>query len=157
MLKRLFPDRIDNRFEGHRVGLWLLAIHVALKLVISINSIANTAKVASGADGFRLASYGGDGAQAVLMLFAVDSVAGLTLSLLGAIALLRYRAMVPMVILLLLFEFAGRRLVIMSYPIERGTSMSLAFALNLTMLALLLGALALSLWPRRRDVSPQGD
>jgi hypothetical protein len=77
--------------------------------------------------------------------------------LLGVISLLRYRAMVPMVILLLLFEFAGRRLVIMSYPIERATSMSFAFALNMTMLALLLVALALSLWPRGPVASAPGD
>jgi hypothetical protein len=154
MLERLFPDRIDNRFEGHRLALWLLAIHVALKLVISVNSIANTAKIAAGADGFRLASYGADGAQAVLMLFAVDAVAGSTFALLGVIALLRYRAMVPMVLLLLLFEYAGRRLIVMSYPIERGSSMSFAFALNVAMLALLLVALGLSLWPRERPASP---
>ena len=48
MLQRLFPDRIDNRFAGHRLALWLLGIHLALKLVMSVNSIVNTASIASG-------------------------------------------------------------------------------------------------------------
>ena len=150
MFQRLFPDRIDNRFEGHRLALWLLGIHVALKLVMSVNSIINTAKIASGADGFQLESYGAEGARAVLMLFAVHSMAELALALLGVVALLRYRAMVPMVALLLLLEAVGRRLILESYAVERAQGMSFAFALNMGMLALLLGTIGLSLWPRTR-------
>ena len=150
MLKRLFPDRIDNRYEGHRLALWLLGLHLALKLVMSVNSIANTASIAGGADGFRLADYGADGARAVLMLFAANAVAGLALALLGVLALLRYRAMVPMVALLLLLEAAGRRLIVESYAVERAQGMSFAFAINMAMLALLLGVLGLALWPRPR-------
>lgn len=153
MLERLLPRRIDNLYHGRRLGLWLLGLHLGLKLVIGINSIANTARIAGGPDGFRLASYGADGARAVLMLFSVNAVASLTLALLGVIALLRYRAMVPLVILLLLFEFAGRRLIIESYEIERAQALNFAFAINMAMLALLLGALILSLWPRRHAAS----
>lgn len=149
MLKRLFPDRIDNRFEGHRLALWLLAVHVGLKLIISINSIANTTSVANGADGFQLSSYGADGARAVLMLFASGAMAGLTLALLGVVALLRYRAMAPLVMLLLLFEGIGRRIIVESYAVERSTSMNFPFILNASLLALLVVGLALSLWPAR--------
>jgi hypothetical protein len=148
MLQRLFPARIDNRYEGQRLALWLLGIHLALKLVMSVNSIANTASIASGPDGLRLDSYGADGARTVLMLFATNANAGLALALVGVVALLRYRAMVPMVALLLLLEAGGRRLIIESYAIERAGGSNVAFAINMAMLGLLLGALGLSLWPR---------
>ena len=152
MLQRLFPERIDNRFEGHRLALWLLGIHLALKLVMSVNSIANTASIASGPDGLQLDSYGADGARTVLMLFAANAMAGLALALVGVVALLRYRAMVPMVTLLLLFEAAGRRLIIESYAVERAGGSNNAFAINMGMMALLLAGLLLSLWPRQGEV-----
>ena len=43
MLDRLFPRQADNRFPGHRAALWLLGVYVALKLVMSSNSIFNAA------------------------------------------------------------------------------------------------------------------
>ena len=156
MLKRLFPDRIDNHFEGHRLALWLLAIHIGLRGVIGINSIANTAKIASGADGYRLESYGADGAQAVLMLFALSGLAGLTMALLGVVVLLRYRAMAPLLLLLLLFDFLARRMIIQSYALERSHALGFAWWLNMILLSLLVLGLALSLWPRRGAPPPSG-
>ena len=150
MLQRLFPSRIDNHFEGHRLALWLLAIHVGLRMVIGINSIANTEKIAEGADGFRLATYGADGARAVLMLFSLSGLAGLTVAVLGVIVLLRYRAMVPLLTLLLLFDFLGRRLIIRNYAVERAHTLGFAWWLNASLLAMLVLGLALSLWPSRR-------
>ena len=153
MLRRLFPRQIDNRFGGHPLALWLLAFHVGLNLVIGINSIANTAKIAAGADGFRLESYGADGARAVLMQFSLHGLAGLTLALFGAIALLRYRAMAPIVMLLLLFELVGRRMIVQAYAVERAYALGFAYWLNLSMLAMLVAGLALSLWPQKRGES----
>jgi hypothetical protein len=155
MLLRLFPRQIDNRFEGHRLALWLLALLVGLKLIVSLNSILNTAAVASGADGFPLDSYGADGARAVLMLFAIGAVANLTLALFGVAVLVRYRAMVPFVFLLSIFEHVGRRLVVETYSIERAQALPAAFAINMAVLALLLIGLALSLWPRKPAPSAQ--
>ena len=71
MLDRLLPARIDNQFRGHRAALWLLGIYVALKLIMSLNSIFNTRSIATGADGLRLDTLPPDGAQALLMLFAL--------------------------------------------------------------------------------------
>ena len=153
MLDRLFPRQVDNSFEGQRPALWLLALLIALKLIVSLNSILNTASVAEGADGFPLASYGADGARAVLMLFAVGAVANLVMALFGLAVLVRWRAMVPFVYLLSLLEHAGRRLVVQGYAIERSQGMSGAAAINLAIFGLLLVGLGLSLWPRRPNAA----
>ncbi len=147
MLERLLPRAIDNRFAGHRAALWLLGLYVALKLVMSLNSIFNTASVASGADGFLLESYGGEGARAVLMLFALVAVGQLALALVGVLALVRYRAMVPLVFLLLLAEHAARRVVVDSYAVERGASAG--FWVNVALAAVLVAGLSLSMWKSR--------
>ena len=149
MFERLLPKQFDNRFEGKRLALWLLGLLLALKIVMSVNALVNTAAVATGADGFPLESYGGDGARAVLRLFAMSSLGQLALGLVGVVALLRYRAMVPFVFLLLAAEAIGRRLIARSYAIERSQDMSAGFYLNLALLALLLIGLALSLWRSR--------
>ena len=149
MLRRLFPPQFDERFDGHALALWILGVLVALKLVMAVNSIVNTAAVAGGADGFPLQSYGGGGAQAVLMLFAAGAMAQLTLAALGLAALLRYRSMLPFLYLLLLFEFAGRRFIVQAYAVERAQTGSSGVAINVALLALLLGGLGLSLWPRK--------
>jgi len=154
MLERLLPRQFDNRFEGHRAGLWLLGLLLALKLVISVNSLLNTESVAAGADKFPLASYGADGANAVLMLFALHALAGLMLALIGVLALVRYRAMVPLVFVLLTAEQIMRRLIVQGYAIQRSEPTSAAVIVNMTLLGLLLLGLSLSLWPRKRAAAP---
>jgi hypothetical protein len=146
LLRRLFRPQFDNHYQGHKSALWLLGLFVALKLVVSLNSIFNTASVAAGIDGFPLASYGGDGARAVLMLFALDAVASLMLALVGLVALLRYRAMVPFIYLLAVIEQIGRRAVIQGYAIERASQPWAVSYVIVAVLALLVLGLLLSLF-----------
>ena len=147
---RIFPPRFDNEYQGKRAALWLLGLLVALKLVMSINSIVNTSDIARGADGFRLESYGADGARAVLMLFAMVALGQLALALLGLLALIRYKSMVPFVFLLLTAEHAGRRLIVRGYSIERTEALTAGAYVNLGLLAVLLAGLALALWRSAR-------
>jgi L-lactate permease len=148
MFGRLFPKQFDGRFEGQRAALWLLGLLVALKLVMSVNSLVNTASVASGADGIPLERYDADGANTVLKLFAMLALGQLALALVGLTALFKYRAMVPVVFLLLAAEHAGRRLIAVAYEVERLPEVSAGFYVNLALLALLLTGLGLSLWRR---------
>jgi hypothetical protein len=148
MIDRLFPAHIDNGYQGQKVALWLLGLLVALKLVIALNSMINTADVAQGADGFPLDRYGPDAARAVLMLFAAGATAQLALGLLGVLVLVRYRAMVPIVFLLFGIEFVARRLVIGSYAIDRAGDSLAPLIVNCSFALLLSAGLILSLWRR---------
>jgi hypothetical protein len=151
IFRRLFPRQFDNRYHGYKAALWLLGLFVALKLVVSVNSILNTASVAAGADGFALQSYGGDGARAVLMLFALDAVGNLMLALIGLTALVRYRAMVPFIYLLAVVEQIIRRSVIGSYAIERSGQPAAVSYVIYAVLALLVLGMILSLAGRAPD------
>ena len=156
LLNRLFPRQVDNRLDRHRAALWLLGLFIALKLVMSLNSIFNTESVAVGADGFQLQSYGADGAHAVLMLFALSALGQLVLTLIGVAVLVRYRALVPFVYLLLLLDQIGRKLLIQAYAVERSRETPTAVAyVGLALLALLAVGLVLSLWSRAAgDAAP---
>jgi hypothetical protein len=149
MLKRLFPTQVDNIFDGHRAALWLLGLALAVRLPMSLNSIFNTRSVAAGADGIALDSFGPGGAREVLLLFALMSLAHLVIELIALAALIRWRALVPFVCLVLLGEQLARRFIAQSYAAAGTKAGALAWYLNYGLLTLLTLGLVLSLIPAR--------
>jgi len=158
MLNRLFPRQVDNTFDGHRAALWLLGLFLALKLVMSVNSILNTASVATGGDGLPLDSFGPAAARTVLMLFALTSLGQLTITLIALTTLIRYRAMVPFIYLVLLGEQLARRFIVNSYAVVRTEGAPVGWYVNFALLVLLTLGLVLSLIPaRQRPVAGGGE
>lgn len=145
MLDRLLPRQADNRFDGLRPALWLLGLLIFLKLAMSLNSIFNTESVAAGADGIPLASYGPEAAREVLLLFALLSLGQLTLTLIALVALIRYRALVPFIYLVLLGEQLARRAIGRSYAQPDARMTDVAWYVNYGLLSLLILGLAMSL------------
>lgn len=150
--QHLFPERIDNAFRGRRAALWLFGLFVALKLVMSVNSILNTASVAAGADGIPLESFGPAAAREVLLLFALVALGQLALALVALAALIRWRALVPFVYLVLLGEQLARRLIVEAHALERNAAAGGFVTLAIT--ALLALGLLLSLVPAKRRAGP---
>ena len=146
LIERLFPRQIDNRYRGLRRGLWLFALIVAVKAIIGINSILNTRAVASGADGIPLDRLGA-AEPIVVSLFALLNVGQLVLALFGILVLVRYRSMVPIGFLLLLFDHLTRKSVALLHPFESGVP-SPGFPINLVMLAIMLVGFSLSIMTR---------
>jgi hypothetical protein len=153
MLERLFPRQADNRFGGLRPALWLLGLLIFLKLAMSLNSILNTESVAAGADGIPLASYGAAAAREVLLLFAPMALGHLAVTLVALAALIRWRALVPFIYVVLLGEQLARRAVARSYSAPGAEMTDVAWFVNYGLLALLIFGLALSLIPARAERS----
>jgi hypothetical protein len=151
MLERLLPGQVDNRFQGHRAALWLLGLLIALKLVMSVRSIFDTESVAAGADGIPLASFGSAAAREVLVLFALTALGQLALTLIALTLLLRYRALVPFIYLVLLGEQLARRLIVQAHEAAGAERSALVGYVGLGFLALLALGLALSLIPTRGE------
>jgi hypothetical protein len=153
MFRRLFPRQVDNSFDGHRAALWLLGLFIGLKLVMSINSMLNTVSIATG-DGLPLDSYGPEAARSVLMLFSLMALGQLALAVIALTALIRYRALVPFIYLVLLSEQLARRLIVQSYAVARIETSPAVLYLTWGLLALLAIGLILSLLPaRKRDLT----
>jgi len=158
MIERLFPSQADNRFDGCRAALWLLGLFVALKLVMSVNSILNTRAIAAG-DGIPLASFGPAAANEVLTFFALMAVGQLALALIALAVLIRYRALVPFICLLLLGERLATRLVLQSSSPLGAESPLVVWIMAIGLPTLLVVGLALSLMPsggseKRREPEP---
>jgi hypothetical protein len=147
MLNPLFPPTIDNTYRGHRLAIWVLALLVLLKTIMSLNSIFNGYDVASSADGIPLDTYPPAAARTVVSLFALLGLGHFVLCALGVLVLVRYRSMIPFVFGLLLLEHLTRRLILSVMPIDR-VGRPPGFVVNVILLVLMIVGLALSL--RRR-------
>lgn len=147
MLSRMFPQRIDNTYRGHPLALWLFLPVVVLKTGIALGTIFNGRDAAQSADGIPLDSFGPAGAQAVVALFAIWGLSQLVFSVLGVLALTRYRSMIPFLFALLLLEHLARRWILLVKPIAR-TGTPPGLYINLVLLALMIVGLALSLRSR---------
>jgi hypothetical protein len=151
MLNRILPQRIDDTYFGHPLAAWLLGAVVLVKTGIALGTIFNGRVAAQSADGIPLESFGADGAQAVVALFAIWGLAQVAINLFGILALARYRSLIPFMFLLLLSEHLMRKLVLWWKPIAR-TGAPPGPYINLALVTLMVVGLALSLW--NRHVSP---
>jgi hypothetical protein len=145
MLDRIFPPVIGNQYRGVTAALWILGILVLLKGAMGINCMFNGYQVATGADGIPLDSFGPAGARTVVVFLGIWGLALLLFSLLGGLALVRYRAMVPLVFLLLLIEHLGRKMIFLAMPVATSGEAP-AYSINAGFLAITLVGLVLSMW-----------
>jgi hypothetical protein len=153
MFDRLFPKQLDNRFAGFRLAIWLLVPIVLLRAVIGFNSVMFTRSIAMSADAIPLDRFGADAAQTVVSLFALLGLYTLLFALLGAIVLIRYRAMVPFMYLVLLVQQLGSRALLLANPVVRSGSTSVGSAVVFATLAMTVVGFILSLARRSNSRS----
>jgi hypothetical protein len=145
MLNRIFPERFDNHYRGHKLALWLFIPIVFMKVGISLSSIFDTYNVVRSADGIPLDTFAPAGAEAVVSVTALLGLSHFLLAALCVLTLVRYRAMIPLMYVLLLTEFLGKKWIQLVKPIVR-TGTSPSTYVNLVLIALLVTGLLLSLW-----------
>lgn len=114
MLGRLFPKKIDNDYRGARLAIWLLAPIVLLKLTIGFNiagfnPFVSTEQVLIGADGIPLDSFGAEAAKNVVFMARSWGLVMVIFCFVAVLALIRYRAMIPLVYLMFAAEQIGRK------------------------------------------------
>lgn len=151
MLDRLLPRQFDNNYRGHWLGIVLFVLSVGLKAIQGIASIVATRGVATSADGVSLAGYSAVQTDTVLSLFAVLGMYLLVIPLQSVVVLIRYRAMIPFLYLMLLLTQLGTRALHMLHPafaaLDRGPAPT-GFYVNLVILGLTTLGFALSLTDR---------
>lgn len=153
MLSRIFPARIDNDFHGSKLALWLFIPLVLLSMIMDINSIVIGRTVAQAADGVPLDTYTTNGANTVVTLFALWGISQLMVDLLSVLALIRYRAMIPLLYVLFLAEALSRRAILLLKPIVK-TAANTAIPINWILIAMMVLGLLLAVQRKpesRRD------
>lgn len=119
MLSRHFPKQIDNGYRGHRLSLWLLFPVQSGRIAVGVNGTFNTRFVAMAANDIPLDSYGAGAAQNVVALFALALLVNLVVGFLGVIVMIRWRAMIPFLYLLMLLQSIAGRIILYAHPLAR--------------------------------------
>ena len=152
MFERIFPRQFDNHYRGHWLGIWLFGVITVMKGIQGAMSVFNTRAVLTGADGIPLDSYGAAGADTVIALMALLGLSLLVIALQGVVVLIRYRALVPLMLLVQLIVQIGGRVLLMVNPIARAseqtvghTDQPIGFYINLVLLAITFIGFVLSL------------
>lgn len=156
MLSRLFPKTIDNQWRGPWAAVAILALVVLMKLSTCFGTIFATRRVALGPDGIPVDRVSPEIADVMLQLLALVGFDQLVLTLVGVIALVRYRAMIPLAFLLLLAEQAGRKILNYYHPTIHGEGATVGVYINFAILALMLLGFVLSLTERRPKGAVKG-
>jgi hypothetical protein len=160
MLARLFPKQIDNDYRGYLLALILFVPVVLLKLTIGVNTMGvnpwvSSRRVITGADGIPLDTFSPAAQEIVVLLFAYWGLAQVLLCVLCLLALVRYRALVPLMYLLLLADQLGRKALTQLHTVEptaASAGSNIGFFINLGLLAALLIGFALSIQDKSRAV-----
>ena len=119
MFDNLFPQRIDNTYQGHKAALWLFGLVVALKITQSVAVISSGYSTARDADGIPLETVTPEAAKTAVALFAHGSLWRLTFGSLCALVLVRYRNAIPMMFALLVLNYLAGELIFQFAPLVR--------------------------------------
>ncbi|KAF0184243.1 MAG: hypothetical protein FD163_1817 [Hyphomonadaceae bacterium] len=160
MLNTIFPKQFDNVFRGYKMAIWILGLVVFVKMMMGFNSAGlnpwvSTQFVIKNADGIPLDSFGPEAASVIVFMFKAWGLGLLILSLLGILAIVRYRAMIPLMYLVLLIEQIGRKIMITLAPIITSTTVdnsSSAVPINLIITLILCFGFILSLQNKKNII-----
>ncbi len=157
MLDRLFPKQFDNAYRGHWIAIAIFILVVLLKATQGVNSMFLTVQTMKNADGIPLDNYSGAAAETMIAMFAALGFYLLILPVISAVALIRYRTMIPFLYLMLLLTQVGVRILFGAHPIPKPAVTAIGYAghpigyyVGISILALTVIGFALSL-VRRKD------
>lgn len=117
MLDRILPKHFDDRYRGHPLALWLFYSITLMTIVRSSIHIFRSDGGAQSIATIPLDAFGAGGAATVISLFALWGLSQFLLGLLFALVAFRYRAMIPLMYVLILVEYAGRVAIGFAKPI----------------------------------------
>jgi hypothetical protein len=154
ILQRILPAVVDNHYRGQALGLWLLALIALQKVGVSLTHVFKADGGAQSISTMPLDTYPSSASQNIVGLMARMGLEQLLLAALLVLVLLRYRALIPLMYVLLIVHYlAGRAVVRMKPLVLAGTSGVSTMALIIAILSVL--GLALSL-TGRGDPEPAG-
>ena len=108
MLTRILPAVVDNRYDGNRVALYIFYLITLVTIVRSCIHIFAADGGAQSIATIPLDSFTQEGSEAVVFVFAQWGVAQFMTGLMYLLVALRYRKLVPLMYLFILFEWSAR-------------------------------------------------
>jgi hypothetical protein len=118
MLERLFPTNKTNTYRGNPIAQWVFVLltvaTIARSLVHMFSSDGGAQSIAT----IPLDSFTANGADAVILIFALWGLSQLIIGIVYGIVLWRYQALIPLMYLFMIFEYRMRIVLGEIKPIE---------------------------------------
>ena len=122
-LQRIVPECIDNRYRGHPLALWLFVPITLQKLAVSLTHLFTADGGAQSITTMPLDTYPASAAQNIVGLMARQGIEQLMFAMLLLLVLLRYRAMIPLMYVLIVAHYVATKGVAQMKPlVVTGTS-----------------------------------
>ena len=153
MFGRLFPRQFDNSYRGPWLALVILGLLLFFRLAQTGMGLVSPVLVIRGPDGILFDTFNAPAQAAFTYVFRLLCFLNILVCLIGVLALVRYRAMVPLIYLVLLFLLAGQKVMGLLFPVPRAPE-AFGGLMILGMLTVTLLGFVLSLFrPRNRPAS----
>ena len=150
-IKLLLPPKIGNQFAGHKVALWFFYLVTAVTLWRSQHHLFAPDGGAQSIATIPLDDYSVAASSAIIGVFAYWGLSQLIIGILYLIASIRYKALIPLLYLLGVIEYAVRAFIAGGYkPIETVGDAPGAVA-NIPFIIVFAVMLVLSLWSQDRE------
>ena len=144
MLERILPRIIDNSYSGHRLAIWIIIPIILMKLVMGLSSVFIGQITVQNAHKVALGAFPPEAAKLLVLLLARSGLSTVVVALFCTLALVRYRAMIPVTYVLILLEHSGRAFLLAKESAITGASS--ATTANFVLLFLTVVGLVASLY-----------
>lgn len=145
LLEKIFPKTINNDFTGQKIALFGFYILTAVTIWRSQHHLFSADGGAQSIATIPLDQLTEKGAAAVIGVFALWGLSQLIIGLIYLIVCLRYRSLVPLMYVLMFFEYLFRATYIPAFKPIPTIGIAPGAAGNLPFILLSLGMLVLSL------------
>ncbi len=104
----IFPKQIDNQFKGYKIALYAFYLLTAVTLWRSQHHLFAPDGGAQTIASIPLDTFTAQGSQAVIGVFGLWGLSQLIIGIIYLLVALRYRAMVPLMYVLMIVEYSFR-------------------------------------------------
>jgi hypothetical protein len=111
MLERLFPQNKTNTYRGNPIAKWVFVLLTIVTIARSLVHMFSSDGGAQSIANIPLDSFTANGADAVILIFALWGLSQLLTGIVYGIVLWRYQALIPLMYVLMIFEY-GMRIVL---------------------------------------------
>ena len=118
MFNKILPFPIDNNYRGNKIALWFFYLITGVTVVRSCIHIFKYDGGAQSIATIPLDTFTEAGANVVIMMFAYWGLSQLMFGLIQVIVAIQYKSLIPLMYLMLIFEYAGRFVISLFKTIE---------------------------------------
>lgn len=104
----IFPKQMDNQFKGYKIALYAFYVLTAVTLWRSQHHLFAADGGAQSIASIPVDTFTAAGAQAVIGVFGLWGLSQLIIGIVYLLVALRYRAMVPLMYVLMIVEYSFR-------------------------------------------------